>query len=279
MVSDIKCLGPPASRTFTTSRVLQKKSSASKKSARHSPEINGSKQSEHVPNNKATVNRDKEVDPYDYSELEAGIAKAIARLKDALAKTRDAGRVSAGMIESLPVELNVKGGGAHGESPHKERLRVGDIASVVPKGGRMMQVFCGEETVRPRECSCVTLLLTRFALQHIKPISNAIKASPHSLVPEPDKQNPMLLLIPIPPATAETRKQAAAEAKKVMERASLEVRTARGDAQKKFRKMELQKTVVVDELRKAHKGMEDVVKKGQDEVKRVYEAALKTLEG
>lgn len=42
--------------------------------------------------------------------------------------------------------------------------------------------------------------------------------------------------------------------------------------------MEIQKLVIKDELHKAHKGMEDVVKKGQDEVKRVYEAGLKVLQ-
>jgi len=84
--------------------------------------------------------------------------------------------------------------------------------------------------------------------------------------------------VPVPPATAETRQQAAVEAKKVMDKASLDVRTARGDAQKRFRKMELQKLVIKDELHKAHKGMEDVVKKGQDEVKKVYEQALKSLQ-
>jgi ribosome recycling factor len=63
-----------------------------------------------------------------------------------------------------------------------------------------------------------------------------------------------------------------------MERASLEVRTARGNAQKRYRKMELGKKVVIDELRKAHEGMEKVAQKGQEEVKKVYEQAIKALE-
>lgn len=122
-------------------------------------------------------------------------------------------------------------------------------------------------------------LLTLFSqTQHLKPISNAILASPHSLVPTPDAQNALLLNISVPPPTAESRAQAAAEAKKSMERASLEVRTARGDAQKRYRKMELGKKVIVDELRKAHDGMEKVAQKGQEEVKKVYEQAIKSLE-
>jgi ribosome recycling factor len=83
----------------------------------------------------------------------------------------------------------------------------------------------------------------------------------------------------VPPATAETRAQAKAEAKKVFERASQDVRTARGDAQKRHRKMELGKLVLADELRKAHKQMEDVVKKGQDEAKKIFDAAVKSLDG
>jgi ribosome recycling factor len=122
------------------------------------------------------------------------------------------------------------------------------------------------------------MLTLRSSLQHLKPISNAILSSQHSLVPALDAQNPLLLNIPVPPPTAESRAQAAAEAKKSMERASLEVRTARGDAQKRYRKMELAKKVIVDELRKAHEGMEKVAQKGQEEVKKVYEQAIKGLE-
>lgn len=98
-------------------------------------------------------------------------------------------------------------------------------------------------------------------------------------MPQHDAHNPLLILIPVPPITAETRAQARAEAKKVYDRASQDVRNARGDAQKRHRKMELGKLVLKDELHKAHKAMEDVVKKGQDECKKVYDAAVKALGG
>lgn len=84
--------------------------------------------------------------------------------------------------------------------------------------------------------------------------------------------------MPVPPVTAETRNLAKQQAKAMFERASNDVRNARGDMQKLFRKMELSKAVIPDELRKAHKQMDEVVKKGQAEVKRVYEASLKALE-
>ena len=77
---------------------------------------------------------------------------AVARLKDALTKTRDAGRVTPDMLETLPVDLNVKGKEAHGGTAHRETMKIGDIASVVPKGGRMLQIFCAEEAVRYGFC-------------------------------------------------------------------------------------------------------------------------------
>lgn len=260
-----KNLSPLANtRALSTSPAWYKKSSASSKSSKKSPNIKSPDVDEHIPDNKATKNRDAEIDPYDYSELQTGIDTAIARLKDALTKTRDAGRVTPEMLESLPVELNVKHPDqskpkGKSETAHHERARVGDIASVAPKGGRMLQVFAAEES-------------------HVKPLCAAIMASELSLNPEVDKNNTLLILVPVPPATAETRNQAAAEAKKCFDKAGLEVRNARGDAQKRFRKMELDKLVIKDELKKAHKGMEEVAKKGQDEAKKVYEGALKALQ-
>jgi ribosome recycling factor len=199
--------------------------------------------------NKPQRKRDAEIDPYDHSTLQAGIDKAIERLKDALSKTRNAGRVSSDTVEDLRVELE-KGG---------KKVRLGDIAAVVPKGGRTMQVFCGEEG-------------------QVRAIKTAIQASPFSLTPTPDKENALLLTFPVPPATAETRQQAAEEAKKMKERADLDVRTARGDAQKLFNKWDKEKAVVKDELHKARLSMEKVVKTGTEEVQKTYEAALKTLE-
>ena len=251
---------PPPSRSFVSSTRALKKSSANPKSSKKAPKTGPPDVERHVPDNQATRSRDAEIDPYDHSELQAGIDRALARLHDALSRTRDAGRVSPEMLESLPVELPVKD--TPGGSTHKETARLGDVASVVPKGGRSLQIYAAEAA-------------------HVKALCAAVQASAHSLTPQaagPDDSNPLCITVPIPPVTAETRRAAAAEAKKCLERAQLDVRNARGEAQKRFRKMELQKLVVVDELRKAHKGMEDVVKKGSDEAKKVHDAAVRALE-
>jgi hypothetical protein len=123
-------------RPFTTSSVLSKKGKAPKDAPP-------------VPDNASERGRRAEIDPYDYTELEAGIAKAIVRLKDALTKTRSAGRISPETIENLPVQLNIKHESGASGKDRKESGRLGDYATVVPKGGRVMQVFVAEESVRP----------------------------------------------------------------------------------------------------------------------------------
>jgi hypothetical protein len=138
-----------SARSFSSIPTHLKKSSGSAKSNRKQPSLDSLKHDDatHVPDNKATRSRDAEIDPYDYSELEAGIAKAIARLKDSLVKTKDAGRVTPEMIEQLPVEINLKGVDTGRGSAHKEKAKIGELASVVAKGGRTVNVFCAEEAV------------------------------------------------------------------------------------------------------------------------------------
>jgi hypothetical protein len=77
-------------------------------------------------------------DPYDLSSLESGIVAAVARLKDELSKLRMGGRFNTESLEDLRVSLS-KGG--------KETVRLGELAQVVPKGGRMVTILASEEEV------------------------------------------------------------------------------------------------------------------------------------
>jgi hypothetical protein len=120
-------------RQFATSPLLAKKGKAPKDTP--------------VPDNTSEKGRKSEIDPYDYTELESGISKAIVRLKEALTKTRSAGRISPEMIENLPVQLNIKRDPGASGKDHKESGRLDDYATVVPKGGRAMQVFVAEGSV------------------------------------------------------------------------------------------------------------------------------------
>lgn len=77
-------------------------------------------------------------DPYDLSSLENGIVAAVARLKDELSKLRMGGRFNTESLDDLRVSLS-KGG--------KETVRLGELAQVVPKGGRMVTILASEEEV------------------------------------------------------------------------------------------------------------------------------------
>ena len=123
-------------RSFTTSTTRLKKG-GSKGAPKEIP----------IPDNTAQKDRDAEADPYDFTELENGIASALEKLRDALSRTRSAGRLGTETIESFPVQLRSKNGSGSGSGSGKETVRLGDLATVVPKGARSMQVFVGEEDV------------------------------------------------------------------------------------------------------------------------------------
>ncbi|ERF71027.1 hypothetical protein EPUS_03307 [Endocarpon pusillum Z07020] len=198
---------PPSSCSLfsTTSHHLKKGASKARKSISAS-------NTEHIPDNKAQTNRDREIDPYDFSDLEAKIKHQADWLRDSLQKLRTGGRLSAETIEGLQVEIK------HGLQDKKvEKLRLGDLATVVPRGGRLMGVMVNEEA-------------------HIKPITTSIQSSPYSLTPQPDPQNPLQLNVPIPPPTAESRAQSLADAKREFEKAGLGIREARGQWQKWYQK-------------------------------------------
>lgn len=78
------------------------------------------------------------VDPFDFTELEAGIQRALDRLKEDLSKLRAGGRFNPDFLEALRVHL-VKGS--------KESVRLGDLAQAVPRGGRTIVVLVGEAEV------------------------------------------------------------------------------------------------------------------------------------
>lgn len=207
---------------------------------------------------------------YDVSGLETQILKAIEKLTHELSQLRSGGKMNPDIIETLKVQLGTAG---HG----KESVKLGDIAQVVPRG-RVLNVVCGEEAV----CFDTGMNVDNGKLtdlQHIKPITSAIAASPHSLTPlSPESSNPLTIQVPLPPPTGESRRAAVESAVKASERADKMIQTARQEHNKKLRKYELNREVLPDDLQKAKKGMEEVVKKGHTEVKRISDGAKRVLE-
>ena len=132
-------------RSFGSSHVLYKKKEKAKKQPDAAPASNSS------PGTSSE-------DPYDLSKLQDGISTALSQLKDDLAKTRVGGRFNTESIESLRVR------------PHKgskESVKLGDLAQVVPKGGRMVTVLASEEDVSIRTLHTCFDLFPGFTSLHI----------------------------------------------------------------------------------------------------------------
>lgn len=116
--------------------------------------------------------------------------------------------------------------------------------------------------------------------QHVKPIKSAILASHLNLTPiGPSPETPTTFSIQIPPPTGESRQAALASASKAAEESLGRIREARGGHQKKLRAMQTSKKVRADDFHKAQAEMEIVVKKGNEEIKKILENSKRVLEG
>ncbi|OAX80826.1 hypothetical protein ACJ72_04835 [Emergomyces africanus] len=193
-------------------------------------------------------------DPYGFSQLEKDIAGAVQRLRDDISKLRAGGRFNPEAIESLRVAVSK--GDSKGS---KDTVKLGELAQVIPKGGRMLTILVGEE-------------------EYMKPITSTILSSNLSLNPQPDPHNTLQLNVPIPPPTKESREQSVKDAKAAMDKASNAVRNARGAINKKLKHMGVKKLVRPDDLHKQVEKMEKIAEKGQKDVKEVFEGAKRALE-
>jgi hypothetical protein len=116
-----------AKRPFTTSVPLSKKKEKSGKRSNDADVASTVSKTNTPPG-----------DPFDLSQLHIGIADALTRFKDDLSKLRSGGRLNPEVIENLRLHL-VKGS--------KETAKLGELAQVVPKGGRTIAIIVGEEDV------------------------------------------------------------------------------------------------------------------------------------
>ena len=253
-------------------------------------------------------------DPYDFTTLEKDIADGAQRLRDELTKIRVGGHVGVesvgalrvvlkdlgGRHEAVPTVDKHKGRGKHAVGEKKggsdESIRLEELAQVLQRG-RTLVLMVGEAEVSSLHlCRLVraerysqarrlraVLISTRVLIfaslwQHIKPISNALLLSQFSLNPTASTHNPLELHIPIPPPTAESRKQTLDAAAKCGESAGQAIRHARGGQQKRLRAMQLARTALPDDVKKAGDKMEKVVEQANKQVKEIVEQAKRTLE-
>lgn len=78
-------------------------------------------------------------DPADFSTLKTSIETTLTNLKNDLSKLRTGGRFNPELLENVRVQLS---------KDSKKMIKLGELAQVVPKGGRSINILVGEKDVR-----------------------------------------------------------------------------------------------------------------------------------
>ncbi|HTU63833.1 MAG TPA: ribosome recycling factor [Polyangiales bacterium] len=165
------------------------------------------------------------------SELGTDITKAHESLKRELTKIRT-GRAHPSLLESVRVEV------------YGSQMPLSQLATVAVPEARML-------TVKPWDKT------------QLKVIEKAIVQSPLGLNPMSDGD---ILRIPMPPLTEERRKELAKLVKKHGEETKVAIRKARHDAKDLLSSLEKDKQISEDELERAEKKVEELIKDGVAEV-------------
>lgn len=165
------------------------------------------------------------------TELESSISKAHDALKRELAKIRT-GRAHPSLLESVRVEV------------YGSQMPISQCATVTVPEARML-------TVKPWDKT------------QLKAIEKAIVQSPLGLNPQSDGE---ILRIPMPPLTAERRKELAKIVKKNGEDTKVAVRKARHDAKDMLESLKSEGEISEDEHERASKKLEETIQKGVAEI-------------
>jgi ribosome recycling factor len=157
------------------------------------------------------------------TESEDGMKKAIEAFKRELAKVRT-GRASPAMLDGVRVDY------------YGTPTPVNQVATVTVVDARML-------SVKPWEKAMVAV------------IDKAIRASDLGLNPVADAD---LVRVPIPPLTAERRRDLVKSIKKTSEEAKVAVRAARRDAMDMLKDAEKDKAITEDERKNGEKKVQDL---------------------
>ncbi len=164
-------------------------------------------------------------------DLKASIGKAHEALKRELAKIRT-GRAHPSLLDSVRVE-------AYGSA-----TPIAQMATINVPEARML-------TVKPWDKS------------QLKAIEKAIVQSPLGLNPQNDGE---IIRLPLPPLTEERRKEFVKIARRAGEDCKVTIRNARRDANDLIKSLVDDKEIGKDDGERAHKEVDELVKKAGTEV-------------
>ncbi len=157
------------------------------------------------------------------TEAEDGMKKAVEAFKRELAKVRT-GRASPAMLDGIRVDY------------YGTPTPVNQVATVTVVDARMISVKPWEKTM-------------------VAAIDKAIRAGDLGLNPVPDND---LVRVPIPPLTAERRRDLVKGIKKTSEEAKVAVRGSRRDAMDMLKDAEKDKAITEDERKNGEKKVQDL---------------------
>lgn len=109
----------------------------------------------------------------------------------------------------------------------------------------------------------------------MKRVISAIQLGNLNVQPVIDAKNPQLVNVPLPPPTKESRNETIGQATRIGQKMQDGVRNARQTCHKKLQS--LKNTARPDDLKKAEKRMEEVVKKHKATIDKIVETAKKTI--
>ncbi|KAI9727957.1 MAG: hypothetical protein M1828_005362 [Chrysothrix sp. TS-e1954] len=193
-------------------------------------------------------------DPFDFSILEDSLSNVRQKCKDDLTKLRVGGRTDPTALENIKVQI-----GKDKASPGGFWYNLGDLGQVVIRG-RGVSVLVGEK-------------------EHVKAITTALQSTPQELTPpRQSPENPLELLMNLPPVTQESRQQTVKAAQALGQNAQNAVQAARATQLKRLQGMSSESAGNQDDVKRAKDLMEKVVLKGRGDVEKLVAESKRFLE-
>jgi ribosome recycling factor len=118
-------------------------------------------------------------------------------------------------------------------------------------------------------------------LQNVKHLAKLIQSTVYSLNPriDPENTNPNLIVVEVPPATAESRARVIEEVSQLSNRVNRYITAARANQQKRHRQMRLNKIARPDDIDKGMFACNDLCKAANEEQKAITEKFKKAVQG
>lgn len=244
-----------------------------------------------IPDAKSDASR-ANIDPNDFSTLEADIESAHGRLKTQLSQLRPGGRTDiTSALESLKVTLSPstsqstsrkgkKGSSSSGSEPS---VPLSDLAQIVTRG-REVHLLLSDDAAgsKSAHAKAIDSAIQKSSLGLVASQANAnvTASSSHTAISSTSDDMALegsKLVYTLPIQTTESRRKQVVVAEEHGREAADMVRNARATRQKQAREWGLKKLVLPDALRKSIERMEKIVTKAQDDVKKAVEGAKRVL--